>query len=357
MHCHICGKDDLSDATHCPNCGAMQAVENNEKSNITEHRVNRFEKVSIPIKRKKISLLGIVSVLFVTVLATLLLRDVIFNINKPGSVYHNAYNYGFAAGDADWNYYTQDGIIYKIKADGTQRRALTDAEVLNFTLAGEWIYYYSPIKKKICRVSTQGDNQTDIYSCEAYYLNYYDGWLYYNNKLNGELFRLKPNGTENQLIVLAGDSFTFSDDGWIYYTEKSQTGGIWKVKPDGSRKTSIIEGQFEQSLYADCWVYYEQDGSIGRVKPDGTRNEKLYTIQNACIRAINYWDGWLYFSSESDADIWEFHKMRTDGSELTHYTGIKAWYICVANEWIFYIDISTSGTYKIRPDGTGNGLV
>lgn len=109
-------------------------------------------------------------------------------------------DYSKAAFIDGWIYYCDEGRPAKMRADGTERKILTEDTVRYFNVAEGWIYYTSGSDgESINKMRTDGTEVTKLNAGSAYFLiNIAGDWIYYN--IAGEYYRMKTDGSENQKV-------------------------------------------------------------------------------------------------------------------------------------------------------------
>lgn len=193
----------------------------------------------------------------------------------------------------DWIYYTAEywgGIIYKMRTDGSSVTNLTEEDGNKFLVNGNTIYYLRRSDNRVCKVSTDGKNNTEFGA-------QYEG---YDLALVGE--RLVIEAPHNYLISVKLDgsdpTYFYSDninrnylngyDGWVYYLEHDYTQdevsvAFCRIRPDGTEHTEIykIEYTYLTNMYVDVldgYIYFKAESAnneLFRVKFDGTGYENL----------------------------------------------------------------------------------
>jgi len=121
----------------CSNCGS-QAVGYEENTKGTEEELVHSSKLTGSSLKSKV---------IICVLAIIVLTGV-FAI-WPKSIEHgntagNLNNYGVISEKDGWIYYSNssdEGKLYKMRTDGTERTKLNDHNSCCINIAGDWIYY------------------------------------------------------------------------------------------------------------------------------------------------------------------------------------------------------------------------
>lgn len=246
---------------------------------------------------------------------------VIENPEYMKKIFHDVIT-GRNAYDGEWIYYTEKGkkgaLLYKIKADGTQKTMLSDEYVdlgSYVKVEGEWIYYQNK----------------------------------YNKDKNGIFLKMRKDGTGFKIVSYELTRADFYDyvlkDGWIYFTDKNAH--LKMMKTDGSGVTKLDKtGDFSInsiSMEKD-WIYYTSGArELCRVCIDGTKGTKIYKSDKTVGDAAVY-DGWIYyiiFYSEKIAkkEIWkhELWKVRVDGTgNFKILDDFNPYFMSIFNGWMYY---------------------
>ena len=250
-----------------------------------------------------------------------------------GNTAGNIINYGFAAVQGDWVYFSSkadNDHLYKTRADGTERTLLDGNQAISINVVGDWVYYYSwryighhmesgkPVDDNgysgIYKIRTDGTEKTQLNNDISNNVIVADGWVYYRNIGDGySLYRIRTDGSERtQLSNHYVDYINVSGD-WIYYYRSNERGGIYRIRTDGKRRTKLYDsGAYDLNVVGD-WIYFEGSGGIYKVGIDGKNAVKL--VEGSYCRNINVADGWIYYI---DGRFWgNIYRIRTDGTEKT----------------------------------------
>ena len=131
--------------------------------------------------------------------------------------------------------------------------------------------------------------------------------------------------------------------------------------PSGSSYGSVPTNILSQGMvnsYGD-WIYYYKVSDLltpHRVHPDGSGDESMEWLGSSVI-ALN--DGWAYYLG-SDYCI---YRMRPDGGEKEQLSTSQAYWLNVADDWLYFTDHpgvgpATKGEiWKMRVDGSGAQLL
>jgi len=145
-----------------------------------------------------------------------------------GNTSGNIANGGYVVQQDDWIYfskYTEDGCLYKINIDGSQKTKLSSDQCSDMAIAVDWLYY---------------ENESDY----------------------SKLYRMKTDGSQNtKLDDMEGCNYINVVGDWIYYLSVVDNYSTYKMKADGSEKTkiegNIMDGAIQllngEIFYIDDW--------------------------------------------------------------------------------------------------------
>ncbi len=241
-----------------------------------------------------------------------------------GNTPSNIVNYGMVAQEGDWIYYrnvADDGKLYKMLMDGSEKKKLSDDEALYINAADGWLYY--------CGTS-RDESGNDF----------------------GGLYKMRTDGTAREaLSEVWTPRYISVVDGWIYYAYD----GLYKMRIDGTENTKINETESIIDInVVNGWIYFiDRDSYLHKISTNGNEAELGWEIQANSIHVI---DGWIYciggkYTPSSNKG--EIFKISTDGSDFVSFDEYSG-EISVADGWIFYTDVfdSSGSLYKMRTDGT-----
>ncbi|MEY2195636.1 DUF5050 domain-containing protein [Neobacillus sp. BF23-41] len=215
-----------------------------------------------------------------------------------------------------WVYYRNgrdNGKIYKIKIDSTERTKLTDDSSTDIMVAGNWIYYA---------------NQSD--GAKLYKLNV-DG-----------TGRIKLNEDQSSAINLIGN--------WIYYQNVSDGQKPYKVKIDGSKKTKLNDTSAYNIQINGYWIYFRNPADENRIYKmtlDGSNKIKLSDVPTSTFNVSN---GWIYYTTV-DVPGGDLYKMKLDGTGKTFLNEHFVTNTNIFDDWIYYTRTEKM-VYRIKTDGT-----
>ena len=244
-----------------------------------------------------------------------------------------------------WIYYISgnsmnpDGLIYKIREDGTENTLITSADsgqgfsqgyttqnignTLRIIVVDDWIYcrVYEAVDdgryNVIYRINADSGAVERLQQVGAsmHGLAVYDGWIYYStgSAEQDELgtYRMRTDGTDNSKIAEVLIPFPSIVNNKIYYIGGERY--IYSMKLDGTSVERVADGIMAVSLNVDGdWIYYATGSEVCKVKTDGTENTKLCDYPSTDSIQINVLNDWIYLMDRASG----MYKVKTDGSEL-----------------------------------------
>lgn len=275
------------------------------------------------------------------------------NGTSPG----NIGNYGFAAVQGDWVYFTNFRDmqkLYKSKLNGTELTKLNDFQSFYINVSGNWVYYSNgEMGGRMYKVKTDGTGSTMLTEERASGLIVEGDWIYYSGESG--LCRIRTDGTGREEIRRCVALFINVVDDWVYYIDSREGYFMHKIKSDGSGLQTIGSNHAYGMVYNDGYLYYsrlyEGNGiySVNVGAPDAS-----IPIASLRTRYINVDDGWVYFDNIDDGS--KLYKMRFDGSGFQRLNDESASYIQVIGEWIYYTNVENV-MCRIKKDGTGRQTI
>lgn len=281
-----------------------------------------------------------------------------------GNTSGNITNWGIAAQQGDWTYFsniTDNYKLYKMRTDGSSKSKLSDDNVLYINVAGDWIYYCNRSdQSKIYKISTDGTGRARIDDEHSASLMMVDGeWIYYitpNEQFR--MYKIKTDGTGKSRI---GDDYgvnnLYAADGWIYYTAESVGNKLHRIKTDGTQKMKLFDESAAQQLnVVGRWIYFVRTvgGGVYRINNDGT-GVISFDTEYANPSSLNVDGDWIYYGYS------KLYKRRTDAPENIELPTVPFGFsglINIANGWIYFrIQYNGEKLYRMRTDGTQGEIV
>ncbi|MDD4752730.1 MAG: DUF5050 domain-containing protein [Desulfitobacteriaceae bacterium] len=158
-----------------------------------------------------------------------------------------------------WVFYTrgtmQDGTIYKMKTDGSNRTQISKDPVSQLVVMDDAIYY-SSYYSKLIKINPDGSGKTKLISSGSVTeLNVVDDWIYFNyNKL---LYKMKTDGTQMSEISSDDAREINVSEGRIFYSDHSEYWKkLYKINVDGSGKEKLSDDKPGDIHVLDNKLYY-----------------------------------------------------------------------------------------------------
>ncbi|MBU3101574.1 MULTISPECIES: DUF5050 domain-containing protein [Clostridium] len=195
------------------------------------------------------------------------------------------------------------------------------------------------------RGNTSGNITNDGLAAE------YNGWIYYANENDsGKLYKINATGGTSQKLSNNVTSSINVVGGWIYYLS---SGELYKIRIDGTDDTNIGAGTIKFVNVINRNIYY--CGQYLDVQSIGDVNTNQHVGGNSHY-SDNYYGlivtgDYVYFI---DAQNLLNKASIIDGTVSPVGTNIKASYINVIDNWIYYINLDNKKIYKINTDGSNN---
>lgn len=288
-------------------------------------------------------------------------------LNGPGypigNTRGNILNGGLAAVWGEWIYYTDDqenGDLYKIKLDGTQKTKLSQDTPSYINVSEDWVYYSNNMDGKLYKIKTDGSQRTKLSDDTCRMTTLSGDWIYYVNASDSNsIWKVSTDG--KQIIKLSGDyawSLNVVGD-TIYYVNADENNRIYKMNDDGSGKSRINDSvSASMMLVFDDTIFYADYSSsssfnIYKMKTDGTGNMKI--VDDLCIN-FNFDGEWIYYTNGKDN--YSLYKIRPDGTGKLKFNNNHSTSINLVSDWVYYDKDFPNQTiiYRIRTDGSGEQL-
>lgn len=227
-----------------------------------------------------------------------------------------------------------DGYIYKVKKDGSNKVQLSNAKAVNLTVKGSYVYYLNAEDMAVYSMKTDGTKLTKLSpdGLEVFQFAFEGENLYYVN--GADVFVYKTNyNFENPTLVVkkeVGSTFTIQDGNLYYSTinlEKSKVGNEEDV-------SSAINSNYMFDVY----------------KVDLKTNEEkmISTVPLNNQVGFNVKDKYLYFTDNTTTNVSRLD-LTTGGVEAFEQKGV---YINIIDDLVYYMSATDGMIYKMNLDGT-----
>jgi hypothetical protein len=297
---------------------------------------------------------------------------------RQGNTAGNIANLGLVAQDGDWIYYSllniyefqrgepAIGEIVRMRRDGSEREVIfreLGKSPSFFNVVGEHIYF--GIRGGIRRIRTDGTELVSLGESNSQTspmcLTVSDNWLYFT--IRDDVWTLNRislyDNTQERISGIIASGFHVEDD-WIYYSDMISDSAIYRVRLDGTMRERLSSGR-ANSIFnvADDWIYYvDHDRSLQlfKMRLDGSEHQLVISDR---VGNYNVSNGWIYFASYSNENI---YRVRTDGTDRQMLFDNLGFHINVIDEWVFFrlgdfrelhgLDVLLAPLYRMRTDGT-----
>lgn len=219
-------------------------------------------------------------------------------INERGNSGNNLVNYGLAAEQGEWIYYTNKSgfnSIYKMRKDGTSIKKLYDGYIESINVIGEWVYFSNHYR--LCKIKTDGSEYTEMSNEVIANLNIIGDWVYFTN--NG-LNKMKTDGS-GKVKLCSDDISEFNIEGdWIYYSNITDKNKLYKIKTDGTHRVRLTKETSQNINLLGNWIYYRNlcdNNTIYKIKTDGTGREKVFNYEVNMFNVVGgsiVYENWGY---------------------------------------------------------------
>lgn len=261
---------------------------------------------------------------------------------------------------------------FKVKETLSNEEAGTlEGEILNNGLVSEtedFIFYIYQNKDEVYNAIEPGvlvrrdrdwTNRTELTECLVDSFVVDESYVYYTDVSDGDrLYRMNYDGTHPTLIINEKIySFTVSDDTVFY----SSGNGIYKLDYLNN-ETTKLSTDGKNILVEDNWVYFSPtDDSLSRVKDDGTQEQQLqYDINDYYIL-----DNGLYYTKMEEISggygyQLTLYRQDVDTLEVSEITTLDRVITATFDSDYLYYEVYRKdgmvkkGVYRINLDGTGN---
>lgn len=239
-----------------------------------------------------------------------------------------------------WIYYisSPDGLIYKMREDGTENTLITTADTQSGLMQGyttqnlsmvetmvvvdDYIYcrvHNNDRTKAIYRINTDSGEVEKLQQLGEITSGFtvYDGWIYYSKNADDtwETYRITTDGTQNTKITdfqIFSTSIVNDKIYYIYGNDVLET-KIYCMDLNGSNNKQIADGIMAVKInVVGDWIYFTDTSAIYKVKTDGTEKIKLCDFPSSNFIDMNVVDDWIYLTGNG----FNIHKLKTDGSEM-----------------------------------------
>ncbi|SHI00942.1 DUF5050 domain-containing protein [Clostridium intestinale] len=259
-----------------------------------------------------------------------------------------------------WEYFSDigDGKLYKIKSDETCKIKLSDDQVKNINVIGDWVYYRNVSDNdKLYKVKSDGSLRTLVCSDSMENLSIVGDWVFYSNTTDNHfLYKVKTDGTNRTKLSEEYVSNVNVMGNWIYYLSVTDRSKIYKINKDGYERTRLTNHESYSLIVSGNNLFAKYSSGILKMNTDGSNQEEISA--DSYILNYNVSGDKIYYYDSID---YKLRVMNTDGSGRKVLSQDKLAdgtfslnNIQINGEWIYYKNISGhSKMYKVKNDGSG----
>lgn len=178
---------------------------------------------------------------------------------------------------------SDDGYIYRIKTNGTERIKLNNDSSSFLNLVGDFLYYTRKGSDSdgTYQMKIDGSSKTKICNEKSYFLNVRDKWMFYSSEAAYGNLCKKSIDDREQKSILCSDmvSYVNVENGWIYYSNYSDHRCLYKIDIEGKNRQKLTNHPASYIHIAKEWIYYvnEQDfGNLYKISKDGIENRIVF---------------------------------------------------------------------------------
>lgn len=238
----------------------------------------------------------------------------------------------------DWVYcerqYGSQNYYNKVRTDGTGFDIpIEPANIRNLYVVGDWIYYMNVDDGLLYKMRTDGTEKSGICGDGIGDFCVVDDTIYYENyNLDGNCIikSVRTDGTNEKILVDekgSASSITISE-GWIYYEKVEGTTleniavSLQAISTDGSNRKELLDNTTDFVSYnvSGDWIYcIDSNYSCFKIRTDGTEKTTIATdiatFPNFFAPLFVFGD-WIYFYNLDAGSVnAALYKMRTDGTD------------------------------------------
>lgn len=263
------------------------------------------------------------------------------------NTFGNLNNGGIAVEDNDYLYLALfgDGIEKRAKTDGAMKRLVEAADIKEINLYDEWLYYLTT-NGVIYKVKTDGSEHGQVLENNVLTkFHIEDDYIYYclaEEEQVYSLYRtpLAQPGTElsaSQLLVSKMAEYYVIDQDWIYYWSM-ENGHFHRVKMNGTELTELSDISGWGAAIADDWIYVTDPAGIHRIKTDGSAQELVY--EDTGIQGVNVQGDEIFFITGQYNGRPSLCRLKIGEEEVNILYSVE-------NEMEFLADVNILGNYVL----------
>lgn len=288
----------------------------------------------------------------------------------------------------DWIYfgnYSDHFNLYKIKADGSGKKKLSNVRVQQMYVIGDWVYYTAEGYSGVFRVKLDGSiTERPAQLSDINNINVIDDWIFawdewhrpfkmkldLSNKqrIDGVVIGIPADNTKeilasgvnnqgNTSANINNEPFAAQQGDWLFYSADNKGDILVRQKTDGSNTSHMTFGDFYYVNVKGEYLYYYNGVGLAKRKLNGTGETQLTEDWGSQLTVVGDWIYYVVY----DENIGErLYRVKTDGKDkklLSDHKIGESYFI--DGDWIYYCNLSDSHfpLYKVKLDGTGRTKV
>ena len=297
------------------------------------------------------------------------------NQNEHGNSGANIMNGGSVVEKGGWIYYSNGESLSKVRTNGTQLTVLVQSEFMYIgclNVIGDWIYYIdynidyasSSSNSVLYRIRADGSQKARLSERHCDSMSVVGDWIYFSTYSAFEddiekimdfgIYSIRTDGTQETLLRYGNYRGITVDGDWIYY---SDAGNLFKMHKTGGDPIPVTYGAQGAGYFVSSgWVYYTDysyGNSLFRVGIDGGAEEIINEEYSIYINTDGHYIYFSNFDFKFDDVEYGIYRINTDGTGKTMVYSGQAVGLCIAAGSIFFRDLENEGFFRIRLDGTG----
>ncbi|GLC31058.1 DUF5050 domain-containing protein [Clostridium omnivorum] len=254
--------------------------------------------------------------------------------NIQGNTNGNLSNYGMAAQQGNWMFYTNEfrnspSNIYRAMPDGeTGLKKLKLGVPSSINVVNDTIYFVSKTDNNIYKLKVDGsEDPVPIPNATASSICVVGDWIYYtecnpnfnmNTSVIGGINRIKTDGSNKAIIAPGPVQMLNIEEGFIYYLKADQgSGTIYRtsIETPNNNETKLSNSNVSKFIVDNHCIYFtiSEDG-LYKMNTDGSNKTKV--INDGSILSFNIKDNLIYYTSPKEPSV--IKKISTDGSKASN---------------------------------------
>ena len=265
----------------------------------------------------------------------------------------------------EWIYYcnlSDNWSLYKMKINGTDKMLLSEHISHFIHVDNDWIFFNAAPQEffgeegVLCKMKIDGTSFSVVTTDNAIFPKYIDEYIYYINSQNSqdsEIYRIKQDGSDRKQITNDDVVEFIISDNWIYYIDNNRK--LFRIGLDGKEKIKLSDDSISEFLLTTDKVVYvneRENNYIFTIDLDGERKKKLSDV--SCYGMVLY-NNYIVYINMDDKN--KLYKTNLDRKENVKICDDVISSINIIDDWIYYINAGDNKLYRIKIDGTRNEIM